>query len=49
MGGTKPANQTGTEAQVQLGGSTGAARVSGTEPNNQTGNQARVQRGEQAG
>ncbi len=45
MGGTKPANQTGTEAQVELGGSTGAARVGGTEPANQTGTEAQGQLG----
>ncbi len=42
VGGTKPANQTGTEAQVWLGGSTGAARVGGTKPANRTGIEAPV-------
>jgi hypothetical protein len=42
VGGTKPAKRTGIEAQVQLGGSTGAAQVGGTEPTNQTGTEAQV-------
>ncbi len=49
MGGTKPTNQTGTEAQVRLGGSTSAAQVGGTKPDDQTGTEAQVQWGEQAG
>ncbi len=42
VGGTKPANRTGTEAQVCLGGSTGVAQVGGTKPANQTGTEAQV-------
>jgi hypothetical protein len=49
VGGTKPTNQTGTEARVRLGGSTGAAQVGGTKTDNWTGTEAQVWQGEWAG